>query len=68
MKWVATLFAVSVLASGAMAAELRTPESFSGIKDKDQRAAAIFTEAGKVLLESALRELPPGGQPPDARQ
>jgi hypothetical protein len=34
----------------AGASELRRPESFSSIAARDQRAAALFTEAGKVLL------------------
>lgn len=64
IKWMARLVAVSVVASGATAAELRAPESFSGIKDKDQRAATIFTEAGKVLQHPRCVNCHPAGNRP----
>lgn len=44
-------FAVAAcLASGAFAAELCGPDAFSEIKGDEERALAIFNEAGKVLL------------------
>jgi hypothetical protein len=65
MKWMTRLFAVMALASGAAAAaELRSPESFSGIKDSNQRAVAIFTEAGKVLQHPRCVNCHPAGQRP----
>jgi hypothetical protein len=39
---------------------LASPESFAAIGDVDKRSAAVFTELGKVLTKSALRELPSG--------
>lgn len=64
MNRIARLIGASVIASGATAAELRTPESFSGIKDDSQRAAAIFTEAGKVLQHPRCVNCHPAGQRP----
>lgn len=54
--------AASGTASGA--AELRTPESFAGIKDRDERARAIFLEASRVLLHPRCRNCHPAGDSP----
>jgi hypothetical protein len=64
MKWIARLAAVAALASGATAAELRGPEAFSGIKEDDKRAIAVFTEAGKVLQHPRCVNCHPAGQRP----
>jgi hypothetical protein len=64
MRRIATLIALSVLATGATATELRGPEAFSGIKEGSQRAAAIFTEAGKVLQHPRCVNCHPAGQRP----
>jgi hypothetical protein len=51
MRLIAKIAAVSiaVIGTGAMAAELKGPDAFSGIKNKEERSIALFTEAGKVL-------------------
>ncbi|MFX0545966.1 Isoquinoline 1-oxidoreductase subunit [Roseovarius sp. S1116L3] len=41
--------ALSFLALPALAEDLAAPESFAAIEDEAERAAAIFTEMGKVL-------------------
>tara|TARA_R110002124_G_scaffold280663_1_gene454120 strand:- start:898 stop:1506 length:609 start_codon:yes stop_codon:yes gene_type:complete len=43
------LFALPFLALPALAGDLAAPGSFAGIEDEGARAAAIFTEMGKVL-------------------
>ncbi len=64
MKWIVKIVAVAALTSGATAAELRGPDAFSGIKDKDQRAIAIFNEAGKVLQHPRCVNCHPAGNRP----
>jgi hypothetical protein len=64
MKWIAKFLAVAALTSGATAAELRGPDAFSGIKDKTQRAVAIFNEAGKVLQHPRCVNCHPAGNRP----
>lgn len=64
MKWIAKILAVAALTSGATAAELRGPDAFSGIKDKTQRAVAIFNEAGKVLQHPRCVNCHPAGNHP----
>jgi hypothetical protein len=49
MKRLFILFGAALLSSGALAAELRDPGAFSNIDNDDQRAIALFSEAGKVL-------------------
>jgi hypothetical protein len=64
MKWIVRLAAVAALATSAGAAELRGPETFSSIKDKNQRAVAIFNEAGKVLQHPRCVNCHPAGNRP----
>lgn len=50
---------------------LASPQSFDGIADSDARAAAIFTELGKVLTHSRCVNCHPAGDRPrqgDARR
>jgi hypothetical protein len=57
---------VALAATGAAAtgAELRKPGAFSGIKNDDERAAALFTEAGKVLTSPRCMNCHPAGDRP----
>jgi hypothetical protein len=65
MKGIFKVLAFAVLASGgASAAELRGPDAFSGIKDDNQRAVAIFNEAGKVLQHPRCVNCHPAGNRP----
>ena len=48
MKRLFILFGAALLSSGGLAAELRDPGAFSNIDNDDQRAIALFSEAGKV--------------------
>ena len=43
------------------ASTLRPATEFATIGNDKARAVALFTEAGKVILKSSLRELPPCG-------
>jgi hypothetical protein len=59
------------LATAGFAAEppraaepLRTPESFAGIKDKEQRSRAIFNEATRVMLSPRCVNCHPNGDSP----
>jgi hypothetical protein len=59
------------LATAGLAAEppragepLRAPESFAGIKDKEQRARAIFNEAARVMLSPRCVNCHPNGDSP----
>ncbi len=44
--------------------ELRAPESFAGIADRDERARALFQEASRVLLHPRCRNCHPDGDSP----
>ena len=48
----------------ARADELATPQSFASITDRDARAAAIFTEATKVMLHPRCANCHPAGDSP----
>ena len=48
----------------AWADELATPQSFASITDCDARAAAIFTEAAKVMLHPRCANCHPAGDSP----
>jgi len=48
----------------AFAADLRTPDSFSGIADKAERSRALFVEAGKVIQSPRCLNCHPGGERP----
>ena len=49
LRQVATAFAILFAGSVAQSADLREPDSFNGIVDKQARSLALFEEAGKVL-------------------
>ena len=51
-------------ASDGASQSLASPESFAAITDTAARSAALFAEAGKVLSNRALRQLPSGRRPP----
>lgn len=46
------------------AAPLKAPASFAGIADKAERSAALFTEAGKVILHPRCVNCHPAGDRP----
>lgn len=48
----------------APAANLRTPESFSGIKDPKERSRQMFVEATRVFLHPRCRNCHPSGDSP----
>ena len=58
------LVATAAGAWPAQAAELRTPESFSGIADKTARSRALFVEAGKVIQSPRCLNCHPVGERP----
>jgi hypothetical protein len=66
MKTLAAIVAAGSLfaASGVIAAELRGPEAFSGIKAGKERAVALFNEAGKVLQHPRCVNCHPASQRP----
>jgi hypothetical protein len=64
MKLIIKILAVTGLASGAMAAELKSPDAFSGIKNQEERSSALFIEAGKVLTHPRCVNCHPAGNRP----
>jgi len=48
----------------AFAADLRSPDSFSGIADKTERSRALFVEAGKVIQSPRCLNCHPAGERP----
>jgi hypothetical protein len=50
--------------SAESSATLATPESFDGISDTAARSAALFTEAGKVLISPRCMNCHPAGDRP----
>jgi len=48
----------------AFAADLRTPDSFSGIADRAERSRALFAEAGKVIRSPRCLNCHPVGERP----
>ena len=58
---VVLLLAVAAVAGSE---ELRPSSSFSSIADKSERSAALFTEAGKVLLHPRCVNCHPAGESP----
>jgi len=46
------------------AAGLRSPESFAGVKDRDERARMLFLEASRVLLHPRCLNCHPDGDSP----
>jgi hypothetical protein len=48
----------------AAAKALRSPSAFDGIADKTARSRALFTEAGKVLLDARCLNCHPAGDQP----
>ncbi len=44
--------------------DLRAPDSFASISDRDQRASAIFLEASRVMLHSRCVNCHPNGDSP----
>jgi len=55
---------MSLAASVGVASELRSVASFADISDPGRRAAALFTEAGKVLLHPRCVNCHPAGDRP----
>jgi len=59
---------VALAAGGAPAAEeppgLKPPDAFAAIADRSQRSAALFEEAGKVLLHPRCLNCHPAGDRP----
>lgn len=49
---------------GSPDSQLRSPSEFASIKDKAQRSAALFQEAGKVLLHPRCTNCHPSGDRP----
>jgi hypothetical protein len=47
--------ALAVSPAGGQTKALRAPSAFAGIRDPAARSAALFAEAGKVLLELVFR-------------
>jgi hypothetical protein len=64
MRWIARVIAVVAVSSAAMAEDLRPPEAFANIGNAQERAAAIFAEAGKVLQHPRCLNCHPAGQSP----
>lgn len=58
------LVAVSCGSCAAFAADLRTPDSFSGIADKTERSRALFAEAGKVIQSPRCLNCHPASERP----
>jgi hypothetical protein len=58
------LLALAFLTGPALADELATPQSFSHIADRDERAAAMFTEATRVMLHPRCSNCHPQGDTP----
>lgn len=62
--------AIWVIAGGAASAafgqatDLRTPDSFGSIADRDERARALFVEAGKVIQSPRCLNCHPNGDRP----
>lgn len=56
--------AAAALATSAAAAELKTPADFAGVHDKAARSAALFREAGKVILHPRCVNCHPAGDTP----
>lgn len=54
----------ALLAVSALAADLQSPASFSGIADKTERSRALFVEAGKVLEHPRCLNCHPVGDRP----
>jgi hypothetical protein len=51
-------------ADQAVGNELRAPEAFARIKDREERAQALFLEASRVLLHPRCRNCHPDGDSP----
>lgn len=49
MRVLLTAIAIASFTASALGGELRSPDTFENIKNKEERAIALFTEAGKVL-------------------
>lgn len=56
--------ALALASATACAEELAAPQSFAHITDRDARAAAIFTEATKVMLHPRCANCHPAGDTP----
>ena len=57
-------FTALLLGTPLYAQELATPQSFARLADRDARAAAIFTEATKVMLSPRCANCHPSGDSP----
>ena len=57
-------FACLLLGTAPRADELASPRSFERIPDRDARAAALFTEATKVMLSPRCANCHPNGDSP----
>ena len=58
---------LALLAAGmvtAFAADLRAPDTFTTIADANERARALFTEAGKVIMHPRCMNCHPAGERP----
>ena len=60
----AALVIGATLGFGALAADLKSPDSFSGIADKSERSRALFVEAGKVIQHPRCLNCHPIGERP----
>jgi len=57
-------FALGFLPFVAAAEDLKTPESFNTIQNREERSAALFVEAGKVLTNPRCVNCHPAGDRP----
>ncbi len=55
---------MSVVATEAAAADLKTPDSFASIADRTERSRALFSEAGKVIEHPRCLNCHPRGERP----
>jgi hypothetical protein len=62
MSFAAVIFACLPLA--AFAEDLKGPEAFEGIQNKEERSAALFREAGKVIQSPRCVNCHPSGDRP----
>jgi hypothetical protein len=63
-RYLAPVLVACAMTATAGAADLRSPESFAGIKDGAQRSQALFAEAGKVIQHPRCLNCHPVGDSP----
>lgn len=62
--WSMTMWLLATVTPLAHAADLRSPDSFSGIADTTERSRALFVEAGKVIQHPRCLNCHPVGERP----